>query len=113
MCSSSNKFESRTIGFNLLVVSHLLAEKHPEKNVVMDNNPWEQREISYLVNEVKLQYLHHHELNHWDLVGRNGLDTFTETKKFRENSFQWKDSENWTVAMEIQKGTIVSYCSGI
>lgn len=94
MCSSSNKFGSRTIGFNLLGVSHQLAEKHPEKNVVMDNNPWEQREISYLVNEVKLQYLlHHHELNHWDLVGRNGLDIFTETKKFRETAFSEKSQK--------------------
>lgn len=67
----------------------------------MDNNPWEQREINYLFNEVKLQYLlHHHKLNHWGLVGRNGWDVFTEMQKFRETAFNEKP-ENWTVAMKI------------
>lgn len=61
----------------------------------MDNNPWEQREIIYLVNDVKLQYLlHHHELNYWDLVGRNDWDIFTEMQKFRETTFK-EESENW------------------
>lgn len=87
MCLSSNKFESKMIGFNLLGVN-LLAAKHPEKNVVIDNNPWKQKEINYLVNEVKLQYLlHYRELNHWD-------------QKFRETASN-EESENWTVAMKI------------
>lgn len=95
MCSSSNNFDSKAIGFNLLGVSHLFDGcKTPRKNVVMDNNPWEQREISYLVNEVKLQHLlHHHELNHWDLAGRNDWDTSTETQKFRETAFKEKSQK--------------------
>lgn len=52
-CSSSNSFESIAIGCNLSGVSHLFdGYKTPWKNVVMHNNPWEQRGISYLDNEV-------------------------------------------------------------
>lgn len=92
ICSSCNSFVSNTLGFNLLGVSHLFDGcKTHRKNVVMDNNPWGQREISYLVNEVKLQYLlHDHELNHWDLVGRNDWDNFTEMQKCRETAFKEK-----------------------
>lgn len=71
-----------------------MAAKHPGKNVIMDNNPWEQGEISYLVNEVKIWYLlRHHELTHWDLVGRNDWDIFTEMQKFRETAFKEKSQK--------------------